>query len=105
MPGEDEPVRITLRDVYNAVNETNKTVADLSKKFELQALAALQDTATVRDHETRIRVLENELPALAASIDKDKDHEKRIRFLERWAWSIPAAALTLIASAVIALIK
>jgi hypothetical protein len=81
MPGEDEPVRITLRDVYNAVNETNKTVADLSKKFELQALAALQDTATV------------------------KDHEIRIRFLERWAWSIPAAAITAIAGVVIALIK
>lgn len=77
----DGDVRVTLRDVYNAVNSIKSTVDDLSKKYELQALAALQDTAAV------------------------KDHEIRIRFLERWAWSIPAAAVTAIASAIIALIK
>lgn len=81
MAADDEPVRVTLRDVFNTVNETNKTVTALDKKFELQALAALQDSAKVIDH------------------------EQRIRFLEKWAWSIPASAVTAIAAALVALIK
>jgi hypothetical protein len=81
MSGDDDPVRITLRDVYNAVTATQSTVADLSKKYELQALAALQDTSTVRDH------------------------EKRIRVLEHWMWALPATGVAAVAAAVVAFIK
>lgn len=78
---EDEPMRVTLRDVYNLVGETRTTVASLDKKFELMSLAALNDSAKVIDHESRIR------------------------FLERWAWSIPASCVTAIAAALVAIVK
>lgn len=79
--GGEEPIRITLRDVWHAVNEIKSGLAAVKTTIELNALTSLNDTAKVQDH------------------------EKRIRTLEHWMWALPATGVAAVAAAVVALIK
>lgn len=77
---EDGEVRITLRDVYDAVTNMGQSISEL--KEEVTMLAA---------HNS----LQNETA---------KDFEQRLRRLERWAYAIPTtfvlAALSVVATIV-----
>ena len=64
MSAEDSSVRITLRDVYDVVQQTRDDVAEIKGHVNTQGDA-------VKDHEERIRAVEKRvwaLPSLAAII-------------------------------------
>lgn len=77
---EDGEVRITLRDVYDAVTNMGQSISELKEEVTMLA-----------DHNS----LHNETA---------KDFEQRLRRLERWAYGIPTtfvlAALSAIATIV-----
>jgi hypothetical protein len=74
------PMVITLKDVYDAVTGLRQDLHSMQTAQDLQA------QAVKGDHE------------------RVEDHEVRIRFLERWAWSIPAAFVTAIVSAIVTVV-
>lgn len=77
---EDGEVRITLRDVYEAVTNLGGTVGELK-----------EEVSTLTTHH-------------GIASETAKDFEQRLRRLERWAYAIPTtfvlAALSVIATIV-----
>ena len=73
-------VRITNREIYDALLSLQRTVEHLSGQV-------IGGNASVADHESRLRVIE----VNQAFPKHAQDHERRIRFLEKVTWGIPAS--------------
>ncbi|MFG1800186.1 hypothetical protein ACGFI4_08435 [Micromonospora carbonacea] len=84
------PVTITARDIYDALVRLDSTVNRLAD----QATGHGED---LRDHETRLRVVEEARPA-----PRIADLEGRVRAVEARQWPLPAASL-LVALAALAI--
>lgn len=81
------PVMITARDIYDALIRLQETVSQLVN----QGVGHADD---IRDHETRLRAIEEARPA-----PRIQDLETRVRGLEARQWPLPAASLLVAAAA------
>lgn len=80
------PVVITSRDIYDALIRLQETVSRLVD----QNVGHADD---IRDHETRLRAVEDVRPA-----PRIKDLEERVRGVEARLWPLPAASLLIAAA-------
>jgi hypothetical protein len=82
MSTDDEiGVRVTLKLVYEAVTEVQKSITKLEQSVALNKYAADQDQKRV------------------------DDHEYRLRSVERWLYAIPASTLAAVVAAIVAFVK
>lgn len=62
MTGDEPGFTVTLRDVWEAQQETNRQVASLVEQLPAHVTATAEDItelrALIKDHESRVRVLE-----------------------------------------------
>lgn len=84
------PVQITGRDIYDALIRLTASVDRLTSQSDGHG-------EDLRDHETRLRVVEEVRPA-----PRIADLESRIRAVEARQWPLPAASL-LVALAALAI--
>lgn len=86
MPDGLGPLTIGPREIYEQLTMMRSALERLVTQSE-------SVTATIADHETRLR-----------TVERDDDHEQRLRHLERARWPLPALGVLLaLASGVIAL--
>lgn len=99
-------VRVSLADVYNAVQEQGKHLAAIEASLKTIADFQVETRRSRDDHEGRLRVLE------AADIEghlRDSealhtDQETRIRLVERRLYAVPSlAALIAVSSLVVSI--
>ena len=102
-------MEITLRDVYEAQQQTNTQVGGLVTQLAqfTASVGARLDSGqrTFAEHKERLRAVEQAPKADPAQM---ADHENRIRSLEKWKYGLPLASLLALAStiaAVAALLK
>ncbi|KXK61948.1 hypothetical protein AWW66_10935 [Micromonospora rosaria] len=77
------PVMITSRDIYDALIRLTASVDRIASQTEGHG-------EDIRDHETRLRAVEEVRPS-----PRIKDLEDRVRAVEARLWPLPAAAVLL----------
>lgn len=68
MTDSDHTIRVTLRDVYHAVNEVREGVAELTGALRVMESGASESVKDLADHEVRLRSLEAWKYALPGSL-------------------------------------
>lgn len=91
MAGNDPlgPVTITARDIYDALISLQEKVGRLVDQ-------GASNADDIRDHEARLRVVEDARPG-----PRIKDLETRVRAVEARLWPLPAAAVLLSLAALV----
>ena len=79
---EDHEIRVTLRDVYNKVENHAKEASAMNAKLDLYIGLNTAKELKIEDHETRLRVV------------------------ERWVYAMPSMAMIIsVAGLVVAVLK